>query len=484
MYSKTLAQLASALQSGECTSVDLTRLYLERIDQYGAELNCFISTTPDLALQQAEAADARIATGKAGPLTGIPVAHKDIFCTEGVRTSCGSLMLDNFIAPYESNVTEQLAQAGMVMLGKTNMDEFAMGSSNETSYYGPVKNPWDTAAVPGGSSGGSAAVVAARLAPIATGTDTGGSIRQPAAMCGITGIKPTYGRVSRYGMIAFASSLDQAGPMTQSAEDAALVLAAMAGFDKRDSTSVDQPVPDYSANLDNDLKGLRIGLPKEYFSEGLDNEMAKVIDDAIAVYRDMGAELVEISLPNTTLAVPTYYVVAPAECSSNLSRLDGVRYGYRCENPSDLEDLYKRSRGEAFGAEVKRRIMIGTYALSAGYYDAYYLKAQQLRHLISDDFKQAFEKVDVIMGPTSPTAAFNIGEKTEDPVSMYLSDIYTIAVNLAGLPGMSIPAGFVSERPAGLQIIGNYFDEARILNVAHKYQQQTDWHRRIPEQFN
>ncbi len=484
MHSKTLAQLASALQTGECTSVDLTRLYLERIDQYGAELNCFITTTPDLALQQAEAADARIAAGKAGPLTGIPIAHKDIFCTEGVRTSCGSLMLDNFIAPYESNVTDQLAQAGMVMLGKTNMDEFAMGSSNETSYYGPVKNPWDTAAVPGGSSGGSAAAVAARLAPIATGTDTGGSIRQPAAMCGITGIKPTYGRVSRYGMIAFASSLDQAGPMTQSAEDAALVLGAMAGFDKRDSTSVDQPVPDYSADLDRDLKGLRIGLPKEYFSEGLDNEMARVIDDAIAVYRDMGAELVEISLPNTTLAVPTYYVVAPAECSSNLSRLDGVRYGYRCENPRDLEDLYTRSRGEAFGAEVKRRIMIGTYALSAGYYDAYYLKAQQLRHLISDDFKQAFEKVDVIMGPTSPTAAFNIGEKTEDPVSMYLSDIYTIAVNLAGLPGMSIPAGFVSERPAGLQIIGNYFDEARILNVAHKYQQQTDWHRRIPEQFN
>jgi len=484
MHSKTLAQLSSALQTGECTSADLTRMYLERIDQYGAELNCFITTTPDLALQQAEAADARIAAGKAGPLTGIPIAHKDIFCTEGVRTSCGSLMLDNFIAPYESNVTDQLAQAGMVMLGKTNMDEFAMGSSNETSYYGPVKNPWDTAAVPGGSSGGSAAAVAARLAPVATGTDTGGSIRQPAAMCGITGIKPTYGRVSRYGMIAFASSLDQAGPMTQSAEDAALVLGAMAGFDKRDSTSVDQPVPDYSADLDHDLKGLRIGLPKEYFSEGLDNEMAKVIDDAVAVYRDMGAELVEISLPNTTLAVPTYYVVAPAECSSNLSRLDGVRYGYRCENPRDLEDLYTRSRGEAFGAEVKRRIMIGTYALSAGYYDAYYLKAQQIRHLISDDFKRAFEKVDVIMGPTSPTAAFNIGEKTEDPVSMYLSDIYTIAVNLAGLPGMSIPAGFVSERPAGLQIIGNYFDEARILNVAHKYQQQTDWHRRIPEQFN
>jgi len=484
MYNKTLAQLAGALKAGECSSVELTQLYLNRIDKYGAELNCFISTTPEQALQQASAADARIAAGEAGPLTGIPIAHKDIFCTRGVRTSCGSRMLDNFIAPYESNVTEQLAEAGMVMLGKTNMDEFAMGSSNETSYYGAVKNPWDTVAVPGGSSGGSAAVVAARLAPIATGTDTGGSIRQPAAMCGITGIKPTYGRVSRYGMIAFASSLDQAGPMTQSAEDAALVLAAMAGFDKRDSTSVDQPVPDYSADLEKDLGGLRIGLPKEYFSEDLDNEMAKVIDDAISVYRDMGAELVEISLPNTTLAVPTYYVVAPAECSSNLSRLDGVRYGYRCENPRDLEDLYKRSRGEAFGAEVKRRIMTGTYALSAGYYDAYYLKAQQLRHLISDDFKQAFEKVDVIMGPTSPTVAFNIGEKTEDPVSMYLSDIYTIAVNLAGLPGLSIPAGFIGERPAGLQIIGNYFDEARILNAAHKYQQQTDWHRRIPEQFN
>ncbi len=484
MHTKSLAQLAQGLQAGEFTSVELTHRYLERIDEFGPDLNCFITTTADLALQQAQAADARIAAGEAGPLTGIPLAHKDIFCTRGVRTSCGSRMLDNFIAPYESNVSEQLARAGMVMLGKTNMDEFAMGSSNETSYYGAVKNPWNLAAVPGGSSGGSAVAVAARLTPIATGTDTGGSIRQPAALCGITGIKPTYGRVSRYGMVAFASSLDQAGPMTQSAEDAALVLGAMAGFDQRDSTCVEQPVPDYMAGLEQDLKGLRIGLPKEYFSDGLDNEMARVIDDAIAVFRDLGAELVEISLPNTTLAVPTYYVVAPAECSSNLSRFDGVRYGYRCEDPQDLEDLYKRSRGEGFGDEVKRRIMIGTYALSAGYYDAYYLKAQQLRHLISDDFKQAFEQVDVIMGPTSPSVAFNIGEKSEDPVSMYLSDIYTIAVNLAGLPGMSVPAGFINELPAGLQIIGNYFDETRLLNVAHQYQQQTDWHRRIPEQFS
>jgi len=371
----------------------------------------------------------------------------------------------------------------MVMLGKTNMDEFAMGSSNETSFYGPVKNPWDTEVVPGGSSGGSAAAVAARLAPAATGTDTGGSIRQPAALCGLTGLKPTYGRVSRYGMIAFASSLDQAGPMTRSAEDAALLLGAMAGFDPRDSTCVDREVPDYTAGLNDSIAGLKIGLPKEYFGEGLDPAIGKVVDAAIDEYRKLGAEVVEISLPNTGLSVPTYYVVAPAECSSNLSRFDGVRFGYRCENPRDLEDLYKRSRGEGFGAEVKRRIMIGAYALSAGYYDAYYLKAQQLRRLISDDFKKAFEQVDVIMGPTTPTAAFKIGEKFNDPVTMYLSDIYTIAVNLAGLPGMSIPAGFANGLPVGLQIIGNYFDEARLLNAAHQYQQATDWHCQVPAGF-
>ncbi len=483
MHNKTLAELAAGLKAREFSSAELTQAFLARIAKYDEALNSFITVTAGQAGEQALAADAQLAKGGAGPLTGIPFAHKDIFCTDGVKTTCGSKMLDNFIAPYDATVTTRFKAAGMVMLGKTNMDEFAMGSSNETSFYGPVRNPWDTQAVPGGSSGGSAAAVAARLAPVATGTDTGGSIRQPAALCNLTGIKPTYGRVSRYGMIAFASSLDQGGPMARSAADAALLLGAMAGFDTRDSTSVDVPVPDYSATLGTSIKGLKIGLPKEYFGEGLDPRVGQAVEAAIAEYKKLGAEVVEVSLPNTNLAVPTYYVVAPAECSSNLSRFDGVRYGYRCENPKDLEDLYKRSRGEAFGAEVKRRIMIGTYALSAGYYDAYYLKAQQLRRLISEDFKQAFEKVDVIMGPTSPTVAFNIGEKVDDPVTMYLSDIYTIAVNLAGLPGMSIPAGFVDGRPVGLQLIGNYFDEARLLNVAHQYQQVTDWHQRVPPGF-
>jgi aspartyl-tRNA(Asn)/glutamyl-tRNA(Gln) amidotransferase subunit A len=392
-------------------------------------------------------------------------------------------MLDTFIAPYNATVVDKINSAGMVTLGKTNMDEFAMGSSNETSFYGPVKNPWDTARVPGGSSGGSAAAVAARLAPIATGTDTGGSIRQPAALCNLTGLKPTYGRVSRYGMIAFASSLDQAGPMANNAEDAAMLLNAMSGFDERDSTSVERDVPDYTADINNSLEGLKIGLPKEYFGEGLDADVAATIEAAIKTYESLGATIKEIELPNTELAVPTYYVVAPAECSSNLSRMDGVRFGHRCEDPKDLTDLYERSRGEGFGAEVKRRIMTGTYALSAGYYDAYYLKAQQCRRLISNDFQQAFNDVDVIMGPTSPTTAFNLGEKSDDPVSMYLADIYTISTNLAGLPGMSIPAGFVNGLPVGLQIIGNYFDEARLLNVAHRYQQETDWHQKIPSTF-
>ncbi|MHB8471725.1 MAG: Asp-tRNA(Asn)/Glu-tRNA(Gln) amidotransferase subunit GatA [Gammaproteobacteria bacterium] len=483
MHNKTIVELAAGLRDRQFSSVELTQALLARIAQHDRTLNSFVTVTAEQALAQAATADAQLTQGTAGPLTGIPFAHKDIFCTDGVKTSCGSKMLDNFIAPYDATVTARLKAVGMVMLGKTNMDEFAMGSSNETSFYGPVKNPWDTRAVPGGSSGGSAAAVAARLAPAATGTDTGGSIRQPAALCNLTGIKPTYGRVSRYGMIAFASSLDQGGPMTRTAADAALVLGAMAGFDTRDSTSVDAPVPDYSATLADSIKGLKIGLPKEYFGEGLDPRVAQAIDAAIAEYRKLGAEIVDISLPNTTLAVPTYYVVAPAECSSNLSRFDGVRFGYRCEQPKDLEDLYKRSRGEGFGAEVKRRIMIGTYALSAGYYDAYYLKAQQLRRLISEDFKQAFAKVDVIMGPTSPTVAFNIGAKVNDPVTMYLSDIYTIAVNLAGLPGLSIPAGFVDGRPVGLQVIGNYFAEARLLNVAHQYQQVSDWHARVPTGF-
>jgi aspartyl-tRNA(Asn)/glutamyl-tRNA(Gln) amidotransferase subunit A len=481
MHNKTIAALSAGLRTGEYSSEELTRTYLARIEKLDSKLNSFITVTPDRALEAARAADARIKAGEAGPLAGIPLAHKDIFCTQGIRTSCGSKMLDNFVAPYESTVTARLKAAGVVTLGKTNMDEFAMGSSNETSHYGPVRNPWDLNAVPGGSSGGSAAAVAARLAAGATGTDTGGSIRQPAALCGISGLKPTYGRVSRYGMIAFASSLDQAGPMARTAEDCALLLGAMAGFDKRDSTSVDKPVPDYTAGLGASIAGLKIGLPKEYFGEGLDGGVAQVVEAAIEEYKKLGAEVVEISLPNTHLAVPTYYVVAPAECSSNLSRFDGVRFGYRCENPADLEDLYKRSRGEGFGPEVKRRILVGTYALSAGYYDAYYLKAQQLRHLISDDFKNAFGQVDVIMGPTSPTVAFDLGERTDDPVTMYLSDIYTIAVNLAGLPGMSVPAGFVNGRPVGLQIIGNYFDEARLLNVAHQYQNVTDWHTRAPE---
>ncbi|MCG8049295.1 MAG: Asp-tRNA(Asn)/Glu-tRNA(Gln) amidotransferase subunit GatA [Candidatus Thiodiazotropha endolucinida] len=483
MHSKTIAELGAAMQAGEFSSVELTRHFIERIERLNGDLNALITPTPDQALAEAEAADRVIRSGQAGPLTGIPLVQKDIFCTQGVKTSCGSRMLDSFISPYDATVVERLKQAGTVSLGKANMDEFAMGSSNETSYYGPVRNPWDQNRVPGGSSGGSAAAVAARIAVAGTGTDTGGSIRQPAALCGITGLKPTYGRVSRFGMIAFASSLDQAGPMTRSAEDAAMLLQAMAGFDSRDSTCADQPVPDYSATLNDSLRGLKIGLPREYFDAGLDSAVAASIDGAIGLYKQLGAEVVDINLPNTALAVPTYYVVAPAECSSNLSRFDGVRFGYRCEDPKDLEDLYKRSRGEGFGAEVKRRILIGTYALSAGYYDAYYLKAQKTRHLISDDFKRAFETVDVIMGPTTPTTAFALGEKTDDPVTMYLNDIYTIAANLAGLPGISIPVQPVNWLPVGLQIIGNYFTEGKLLNVAHRLQAETDWHLQTAEGF-
>jgi aspartyl-tRNA(Asn)/glutamyl-tRNA(Gln) amidotransferase subunit A len=481
MHNKTIVELSAGLSAGDYTSVELTRHFLGRIARLDGRINAFITTTPEQALARAEAADRLIQAGQAGALTGIPIAQKDIFCTKGVKTSCGSRMLDNFISPYDATVVARLKQAGVVSLGKANMDEFAMGSSNETSFYGVVCNPWDNNRVPGGSSGGSAAAVSACLAAAATGTDTGGSIRQPASLCGITGLKPTYGRISRFGMIAFASSLDQAGPLTKSAEDAALLLQAMAGFDPKDSTSVDQPVPDYMATLDNTLSGLKIGLPKEYFKAGLDDAVAVSVEAAIGVYKELGAEVYEISLPNSHLAVPTYYVLAPAECSSNLSRFDGVRFGYRCEAPKDLEDLYTRTRGEGFGDEVKRRIMIGTYALSAGYYDAYYLKAQKTRHLISDDFKQAFEKVDVIMGPTTPTVAFALGEKVNDPVTMYLNDIYTIAVNLAGLPGLSLPIEPVGGLPVGLQIIGNYFTEERLLNVAHRYQQETQWHRLIPE---
>jgi len=483
MHAKTIAQLAAGLKAGEFSSEELTRALLARIESLDSRLNAFIAVTAEQALAQAKAADYHLQAGGNGPLTGIPIAHKDIFCTQGVRTSCGSRMLDNFIAPYDATVVARLAAAGAVMLGKTNLDEFAMGSSNENSFYGPVKNPWDLTAVPGGSSGGSAAAVAARLIPAATGTDTGGSIRQPAALCGITGLKPSYGRVSRWGMIAYASSLDQGGVLTRSAEDAALLLGAMAGFDPCDSTSAAEPVPDYTATLNEPLDGLKIGLPKEYFEAGLDAQVAEVVLAAVDEYRRLGASVLDISLPNAKLAIPAYYVIAPAECSSNLARFDGVRYGYRCDNPKDLLDLYTRSRGEGFGAEVKRRIMIGTYALSAGYYDAYYLKAQQIRRLISDDFRRAFAEVDVIMGPTSPTVAFDLGAKVDDPVTMYLSDIYTISVNLAGLPGMSIPAGFVADRPVGLQLIGDYFAEARLLNIAHRYQQATDWHQQTPPEF-
>lgn len=483
MHTKTLAELVAGLKAAEYSSVELTQYYINRIKTHDKSLNSFITVTETEALAQAELADKAIAAGKAQTLTGIPFAQKDIFCTNGVRTTCGSKMLDNFISPYDAHVIESFNNAGAVMLGKTNMDEFAMGSSNETSFYGAVKNPWHTDYVPGGSSGGSAAAVAARLAPASTGTDTGGSIRQPAALCNLTGLKPSYGRVSRYGMIAFASSLDQAGTFTQTAEDAALMLNVMAGLDLRDSTSIDEPVPDYSASLANDITGLKVGLPKEYFADGLDSEVAKRIDDAINEYKKLGAEFVEISLPNTHLSVPAYYIVAPAECSSNLSRFDGVRFGYRCEEPKDLEDMYKRSRGEGFGAEVKRRILVGAYALSSGYYDAYYLKAQKIRRLIANDFSDAFKQVDVIMSPTTPTPAFKVGEKNDDPISMYYSDIYTIAVNLAGLPGISLPCGFVNELPVGLQIIAPYFGEEKLLNVAHQYQQVTDWHQQVPEAF-
>ena len=483
MHTKTLSELSTSLHKGDVSSVELTQHYLDRIRTHNNQLNAYITVCEDEALEQARAADQKIQQKTAGKLTGIPLAHKDIFCTKGVRTSCASKMLDNFIAPYNATVVDRVNTAGMVTLGKTNMDEFAMGSSNETSFYGPVKNPWDNARVPGGSSGGSAAAVAAKLAPVATGTDTGGSIRQPASLCNLTGLKPTYGRISRYGMIAFASSLDQAGPLARSAEDAALLLNEMAGFDTLDSTSVEREVPDYTATLKDSIVGLKIGLPKEYFSEGLDPHVAATIEAAIKTYETLGATIKDITLPNTSLAVPTYYVVAPAECSSNLSRMDGVRFGHRCDDPKDLLDLYQRSRGEGFGEEVKRRIMTGTYALSSGYYDAYYLKAQQCRRLISNDFQQAFSDIDVIMGPTTPTTAFKLGDKTDDPISMYLADIYTISTNLAGLPALSIPAGFVKGLPVGLQIIGNYFEEARLLNVAHSYQQATDWHKKSPLYF-
>lgn len=482
MFEKSLKQLGDALRAKQISSVELTQLYLDRIAEQNSTLNAYITVNPEMSLAQAKAADERLAAGNAEALTGIPVAQKDIFCAKDWLTTCGSKMLSNFVSPYDAHVIAQFNSAGAINLGKTNMDEFAMGSSNETSYYGPVKNPWDTARVPGGSSGGTAAAVAARLCAAATGTDTGGSIRQPAALCGISGLKPTYGVCSRYGMIAFASSLDQAGPMGRSAEDLALLLNTMAGFDERDSTSLQRDKEDYARDLAKPLDGLRIGLPKEFFAAGLGNDVAQAVEAAIAEYKKLGATIVEISLPNSGLSVPAYYVLAPAEASSNLSRFDGVRYGYRAPEYTDLADMYEKSRAQGFGAEVKRRIMIGTYVLSHGYYDAYYIKAQKIRRLIAQDFVEAFKQCDVIMGPTSPGTAFKLGEKSSNPVEMYLSDIYTIAVNLAGLPGMSIPCGFgENAMPVGLQIIGNYFDEARMLNVAHQYQLATDWHSRAPQ---
>ncbi|WP_320823624.1 Asp-tRNA(Asn)/Glu-tRNA(Gln) amidotransferase subunit GatA [Reinekea sp.] len=481
MLDKTLKQLSDGLAQGDFSSVELTTAYLDRIQQADGRYNAFITVTDAQALASAEAADTRRANGQATALTGLPIAYKDIFCTAGVRTSCASKMLDNFVAPYESTATARLADAGMVMLGKTNMDEFAMGSSTESSYYGPTHNPWNLDAVPGGSSGGSAVAVAARMAPAALGTDTGGSIRQPAAFCGITGLKPTYGRVSRWGMIAYGSSLDQAGPMTQTAEDAALLLNSLAGFDAKDSTSMDRPVEDYLAQLNQPIKGLKIGLPKEYFGEGLDPGIRAAVMAAVKEFEAMGAIVTEISLPRTELSIPAYYIIAPAEASTNLSRYDGVRYGHRCDAPTDLADMYMRTRAEGFGTEVKRRILVGTYALSAGYYEAYYRKAQQLRRLIKQDFQQALADVDVILGPTTPSTAWTIGAKQQDPVSMYLEDIYTLSVNLAGLPGLALPCGIQAGLPVGLQLIGNYFDEARLLNIGHQFQLATDWHTRKPE---
>ena len=484
MIGRSVKDLAQALASKQISSVELTQLCLDRIARLNPLVNAFITVDPDRSLAQARAADARIAAGQGGGLTGIPLAQKDIFCAQGWRTTCGSKMLGNFVSPYDATIIERFNAAGAVILGKTNMDEFAMGSSNETSYFGAVKNPWDVTRVSGGSSGGSAAAVAAQMAPAATGTDTGGSIRQPAAMCNLTGLKPTYGVVSRYGMIAYASSLDQGGPMAQTAEDCAMLLNVMAGFDERDSTSLERPGEDYTRDLEMPLTGLRIGLPKEFFGEGCDAGVMQRIEAAIADYRKLGAETVEVSLPNMKLAVPAYYVIAPAEASSNLSRYDGVRYGYRAPDYADLNDMYAKSRAQGFGDEVKRRILIGTYVLSHGYYDAYYLQAQRIRRLIANDFVAAFRQCDVILGPTSPTTAFRLGEKTDDPVQMYLSDIYTIAVNLAGLPGVSLPCGLADGLPVGLQLIGDYFSEARLLNVAHRYQQATEWHRLRPAKLD
>lgn len=478
MHKLTIAELIQGLTQKTFSSVELTQHYLDRIQRLDSRYNSFISICEEEALANAKQADEQLAKGDTPTLCGIPIAHKDLFCTQGIRTSCGSKMLDNFIPPYNAAIVDNCINAGAVVLGKTNMDEFAMGSSNENSYYGAAKNPWNSDCVPGGSSGGSAAAVAAQLAAATTASDTGGSIRQPASFCGVTGLKPTYGRVSRWGMVAYASSLDQAGPITKTAEDAAIMLNVLAGFDQRDSTSINQEKPDYTTSINDSLGDLRIGVPKEYFSDGLDQDVAQRIQEAIALYEKMGATVKEISLPHSHLAVPAYYVIAPAECSANLSRFDGVRYGYRCENSTDLEDLYKRSRAEGFGEEVKRRILVGAYALSAGYYDAYYRKAQQVRRLIKDDFDKVFQEVDVIAGPTAPSPAFELRSKTKDQTAMYLEDIYTLPTNLAGLPGISIPCGLTQDnKPVGLQLTGHYFTEARLLNTAHQFQQATDFHK-------
>jgi aspartyl-tRNA(Asn)/glutamyl-tRNA(Gln) amidotransferase subunit A len=483
MQNLTLKELSEGLKQKKFSSLELTKFFLNRLDLHNSSINAFITIDKDKSLGMAKRADEIIKEGNQDYLTGIPIAQKDIFCAEGWKTTCGSKMLDNFIAPYDSTVISKFNAAGAVNLGKTNMDEFAMGSSNETSYYGNVKNPWDIKTVPGGSSGGSAAAVAGMLAPAATATDTGGSIRQPASLCGLTGLKPTYGLVSRYGMIAFASSLDQAGPMCHTAEDCAAMMNVMSGHDPKDSTSIEREKENYLTGINNSIKGLKIGVPKEFFSEGLDSEVEKIIEQGISEYKKLGAEIVEISLPNNHLSIPVYYVIAPAEASSNLSRYDGVRYGYRTKEYDDLMDMYCKTREEGFGDEVKRRIMIGTYVLSAGYYDAYYLKAQKIRRLISEDFKKAFEKCDVILGPSAPSVAFPIGDKKEDPLKMYMQDVYTISTNLAGLPGLSMPGGLMNNLPVGIQLIGNYFSEAKLLNIAHIFQTNTNWHNLTPEEF-
>ena len=483
MQNLSLKELSEGLKQKKFSSEELTKFFLNRLDLHNSSINAFITIDKDKSLAMAKRADEIIKEGNQDYLTGIPIAQKDIFCAEGWKTTCGSKMLDNFIAPYDSTVISKFNAAGAVNLGKTNMDEFAMGSSNETSYYGNVKNPWDIKTVPGGSSGGSAAAVAGMLAPAATATDTGGSIRQPASLCGLTGLKPTYGLVSRYGMIAFASSLDQAGPMCHTAEDCAAMMNVMSGHDPKDSTSIEREKENYLSGINDSIKGLKIGVPKEFFSEGLDAEVEKIIEQGISEYKKLGAEIVEISLPNNHLSIPVYYVIAPAEASSNLSRYDGVRYGYRTKDYDDLMDMYCKTREEGFGDEVKRRIMIGTYVLSAGYYDAYYLKAQKIRRLISEDFKKAFEKCDVILGPSAPSVAFPIGDKKEDPLKMYMQDVYTISTNLAGLPGLSMPGGLMNNLPVGIQLIGNYFSEAKLLNIAHIFQMNTNWHNLTPEEF-